>query len=578
MGRCGLRKDALVLQKILTILLLAAVVGGYGWGASNQYKPTPDSSEIVSLSYSVVRGDGYGSNGRTGSWCPPLAIYFFSGVVWLSEQWAQGGLRVQGMKLSQMVLALGFAWGGYVLARRKLGDARWAGWVMLLTMLNLVIFNMTMYLTTDMLYAVLSIWTLVWLDHGAGRWRWAAGGLLLAGACLTRIIGICLLAGLLVWLLGGRFERGSRLRRMAYGAAVAGVSLLGLGWWQAFLSVEKSQGYAAWFMRETGESNPILILWARLMAVAPSVPLRVSELVLNVDLTHLPYGVALLVFAVVLGGWALRVKGGWGFTESYFIFYVAVMAMMADQGGRYLMPLLPLYLIYVMGILQKGIGWIGERGVEGRRFLWVGAGVLALVAGGAVVGLLRHGGAMSGDAVMRYGFFYFVTAGWGALWCGWTLWGKRPHIPCRVFLGVLVLGYVLTGMAYLAGYNALEHRLIKNRGPMLMGYEPYYQMGQWLAEQKDITEPVFCSQEAMVHLASGKLTRSILSAFPELGPWERGSVLVYESPMDTDPENKRLGEWVAGTGGPYVLRLKSQPAREGSPASYVLYHYERKGH
>jgi len=141
-----------------------------------------------------------------------------------------------------------------------------------------------------------------------------------------------------------------------------------------------------------------------------------------------------------------------------------------------------------------------------------------------------------------------------ACWSVWALALLDRDASRKNWISIaFLLVYLGIGWLYFAGYAALEHRLITSREPMLLGYQCYYRMGQWLAEQKDVNEPVLCSNQSILHLASGRIIRSP-AASPDdtinrIAEGHFGSVLVLSEPAPPtalrDPSNHQLNRIIA---------------------------------
>ena len=181
---------------------------------------------------------------------------------------------------------------------------------------------------------------------------------------------------------------------------------------------------------------------------------------------------------------------------------------------------------------------------------------------------------------LREGYIYCLLAGLASVllltaYRRERLWSPIRKIAPASFLVV----YIGIGWLYFAGYAALEHGLIKSRHPMLAGYEPYYQMGQWLANQPDVKEPVVCANFAIIHLASGKITRpphtDELLMLEKLRRGELSSVLLFEQsqtpPFPEEYDNRLVREMIRSNAD--VLR---QVKTGGNDPFYYMYIYGDK--
>lgn len=491
---------------IFTLLLYLA-------GVSNSLKHSVDSAEFVGLAYSLADGYDYQFNGRVGFF-PPFTSTVLAGVIWLCRLVTLGDSTVAGMKIAQVGWAALYAIGSWRLARRYL-EKRWAQLVGLLVGVNLFVLQHCMFIMTDMLFCCLSIWALVLLDDDRRVWRWIAGACLMALAMLTRVIGVTLVLGVFFWLIFGRVESlgfRSRFRRWLLTPVLSVMPLLG---WQLYFA-DSERGYYNWASGETGSGNVFEIMWERFLEVAPIVPVRSVQALMNIEQIdlcgpglRLPLYFTAILFAVLVIGWLCLFIRRRDLVCWYVFFYIGIMSVVADQGPRYFLPLVGLFLIY--GIV--GVRWLiaaaRRVGVFGWLMkLFVGVGLVGLTLP-LVQYLWRHRVAPGGVEMLRCGYVYCGLA--GVLVALWVLWACKERLRAATGKAALVFTlsvYMALGWMYCGAYAALEQGVVKSRGPMLCGYEHYYKAGLWLGRQEHITEPVLCASRSIVHLASGKITRS----------------------------------------------------------------------
>ena len=95
----------------------------------------------------------------------------------------------------------------------------------------------------------------------------------------------------------------------------------------------------------------------QVLVIAPITSLRTAQALLNIEQIKLPVYFSFVVLVVLFIGWWCLFKSRRALPEWYVLFYMALMSFWADQGPRYLMPLVPLFFIY--GIV--GVKWLAER-------------------------------------------------------------------------------------------------------------------------------------------------------------------------------------------------------------------------
>jgi len=465
------------------------------------YKPTPDSAEYMGLGRSIAGGEGYQFNGREGSIYPPMLPVVVAGLIKITGS----NLPVLPAKVVLVLAAVFLAAGAWRLAGRYLEEkyARLAG---LLVLANIAVFQHCMFIMSDVLYGALSIWSLVLLDDKRQPIRWGAGICLLAAAWLTRSVGMLPAGAVILWLAfgwPGRMEVKGRLWRAA-SLILAGAAFY---LWKHYYGGSERDYISVW--RElSGKTSLPAVIWSRFTSMAGVVPLRSTQTLLNVESMGLPLYFAVMVFAVVALGWVRLMRRSRDPAHWYALLYAGMMSIWYDQGSRFYLPVLPLLLIYVIAALE----WLGEKIQQGNisSKLWLllvgGAGVVIFIPLASFVMQNRQLPGVS--SLIRGGYIYCLAAGI-LLIAGIikVLYRKLPLNLGKTVVILLLLLYLGMGWLYGAAYASYEHGILKGRGAMLEGYQPYYQMGRWLREQPSAGEPVFCAHPSIVHLAGGRITR-----------------------------------------------------------------------
>jgi len=476
-------------------------------GVSPTLKPTPDSSEYIGLAQSLATGQGYTFNGYRGSHHPPLTSLVLAGIMALTGNPQPAGLTLILMKAAQLLMALGFALGAWRIAHRYLDD-RQAQLVGLLVLANLVLFQHSMYILSDVLYCFLSLWALVMFQEKLSRKKWLLGAALIGLAWITRMIGVALGVALVGWVLFGKHHVSRWRQRYPLLPLLLALIVIPLLAWKILCPADYS--YMEAYSKLTGETNLGAILLNRIITVVPTTPLRAVQVTLNIEQIILPLPVVLPFFLVLVLVWFRMFYRKLGLPEWYVLFYMIIISTAADQGPRYYLPLLPFFLIYSF----LAFNWAGRywktRENHRRVFILAFTGLAVLLLAYLAFAARNGRPIFHPVAFLRGGLLYLLLAVSLALW-GCLLAGRIPPRPVPRWIPTLFLAaYLGTGWLYGIGYAMLEHGWLRSRPPMLMGYAPYYRLGRTLKTHPDIPEPLLCAHPSIVHLGAGKLTRAPL--------------------------------------------------------------------
>jgi hypothetical protein len=213
----------------------------------------------------------------------------------------------------------------------------------------------------------------------AGLAMWAAYG--------TRSVGICLVGAL--WL-----RDALRLRKLSpYSIVATAVFLLGAGVEMLFVQTEASyldqfRGAPALFSHAIGYLKSLSVLWDN----GYSLLLRVAVLAL------------LSAFALI--GFAARLRRGAGIFEAFSLAYLAVIVLWPAPSDRLLIPLVPLYLFYIL----IGFDAAMARAVAWQRIAAVGLVVATIALSYAGKYSKLNYGSLDGlDTAEAHALFDFVS-------------------------------------------------------------------------------------------------------------------------------------------------------------------------
>jgi hypothetical protein len=246
----------------------------------------------------------------------------------------------------------------YAYAALRLGTRRGALTVTALFILAPVAWVHVLGILSEPLFLVLSLAALLWHERriGAGRARdadWLVFGLLVALACLTRLVGVALIAALLAQALVARLARreGPGLRALAW-AVLPTVLLLGAWLWLRPLEgSDKYQGIVASSLRDWIDSPGAMLpiaaqsvtdAWISAFTVDPGVPFVMRLVFMATGLAALA-GAALAARANRLDGW-------------YALAFAAILLGWVFGEGvtrRLLYPLVPLALLHAALLLRS---------------------------------------------------------------------------------------------------------------------------------------------------------------------------------------------------------------------------------
>ncbi|KPK76041.1 MAG: hypothetical protein AMJ79_08530 [Phycisphaerae bacterium SM23_30] len=562
------------------ILILAAGLLGlvlYLGGLSSQFKPTPDSCEYMGLAQALAHSKGYQFNGRDGSRYPPLMPLLLVGLIKVSESTESVVSVVTPAKFTQIILALLFALGAWRLARRYL-DQRRAMLAALLVWANLTVFQHCMFILSDVLYGCLSIWAMVLLSKRLNMRRWIGGIILIALAWMTRSVGILLAAAAIPYLLWAKPHVIEGMKRWVWALLMPVICALPFVLWKYFWADQQGDYYLERWISATDKINLPGIILASFLNMAPTVPLNSVQTLLNIETMTLPIYFAVPGFIVVLIGWGLLFQKHRALPEWYTMFYLGVMSIwFSNQGPRFYLPLLPLLLIYGLTGLTRLRELMAQQNLLGR-ILRIAVTLAFLVFITPLIQyFIQHKQPRAALILIRNGYVYSLLAALIVLLALLVRMRILRRLPIDKTAGVLFfLTYLGTSWLYSAGFAYLEHGLSKSRGPMLVGYIPYWQMGQWLKQQDRITEPILCAQSAIVHLSGEKITREpdnrIDQTWSRLEKGEYNCVLWLEHPENdqrpTDAYNEQIGRLIKKY--PHCFQLQAN--QSGSP-QYKLYRY-----
>jgi hypothetical protein len=227
---------------------------------------------------------------------------------------------------------------------------------------------------------------------------------------------------------------------------------------------------------------------------------------------------------------------------------MGIMSLWFDQGTRFLLPMLPVLLIYAaLGLewFSQGVSTLSKR--TGTIVITLFIFVIFL----PVWTIIGRTNQVSPMEMIRNGTLYSLLAGGILVWILINRFVIIPPIKIeRMTIKGIVILYIVIQWGYLTGYALLEHRLVQARTPMLMGYQPYYDMGEWLKDFPQIPSPILCRNASVVHLSSGQITcHSKFTSEKNFEMFESGQakgVLLQREPEVVNPDTNSMDDPALG--------------------------------
>ncbi len=184
-----------------SIIIFAAL---YILAISSYWKITPDSATYVMAAKSIAAGDGYRAGGKPTSLYPPVTSLIFSLCILLFPgSYLALNATVAGLTLCSVLLA-------FLLFKYDTDTPR-ASLLCLMLLGSTALFFYSTYLLSDIIYLFFSMFALVIIRRPLTKDRaWPLQtliGIVVLAACMTRIVGLALVAAMIVTALLSRLAR-----------------------------------------------------------------------------------------------------------------------------------------------------------------------------------------------------------------------------------------------------------------------------------------------------------------------------------------------------------------------------------
>ena len=340
-----------------------AVVVFYGLSIRPFWHPMSDSALYLILGDNILEGRGYTLWGHPHIYVPPGFPLFLAAMKWLGlgDPWL--------LNVSMMVMTLLTCWLAYKSLLKQTTED-FALVITLLVALGFVMLRYSTFLVSDALF-ILLVWLGIYcylrrLPHN-GRLM-ELGTLALIASCWVRAPGFCLAAGAAVGLVWQRRDAGRRrvwANAILLAAGTAITAAVFLAYHQAALANHDLPSYCnIEGSRFVGRS-----LWGWLSTPVENT-LLTAEPLAQTFTGHKCSDLGPLVIVF----WVPIAVGMWrAFRRQQYLClcivlgYVGAVLVLRPMVARYLLPVLPLLLLYFLDGMQFLVAMIVPRGPHARR-------------------------------------------------------------------------------------------------------------------------------------------------------------------------------------------------------------------
>ncbi len=367
-------------RRVLAAVLLLALLAGLAF--LNPYLDSDgDNAGFLVLAKSIASGRGFTSI-NFPEYIPhtlyyPLYPLILSPIV---AAWPGNYLLP---KLPSLVFAVVFVWAVWNAFRRRVGAGLCTlGLFAAAVALNRHVAEHAAATLTDVPYFAFSFLALAWAEARGEQARFQDGlalGALTAAAYMTRPVGITLVAAVLAaWLLRKRWAA------VAAAAAILSIVMGVWSWRNATIVTSENRfenpvfgngSYRAHILArdsyrpDRGQVTPVefFMAWrARILANFNGVgkvahpAYTLAEAALGRP-NEMPVVLSGLVILVIFVGWARWVRAGPGALELYMFFYLAAATLYPAVRLRYVLPIMPLALFYLVRGTDAVVNWARRR-------------------------------------------------------------------------------------------------------------------------------------------------------------------------------------------------------------------------
>jgi 4-amino-4-deoxy-L-arabinose transferase-like glycosyltransferase len=340
-------------ERIALAAILVAVAAFYVLTLRTGHIWADDFAMYIHHAKNLAEGRAYGDTGYIfNPAVPQLGPPAYPPVlpIILAAVYGILGLNFQAMKIVLVVFSMLGLLVTYLLARRYLPHA-WACILILLLGLNPAAWDMKDQIISDHVFplfvylAILLIRNAYENDKGPSLKQACVVGVVMYLACGTRNLGLVLLPALMVYDLFRQARRTRQWRPSRFAVAACALTVI--------LVAAQSV-----LLRTAGGNSGLFVfspIWWIRNTVAYTRSLR--EFWLNGFSNPLSYLIYLLTAALFVRGVWRTARQRFGILETFILLYLGLLACYIAPGlYRYLLPVIPVYLIYVLTGLRDLTG------------------------------------------------------------------------------------------------------------------------------------------------------------------------------------------------------------------------------
>ena len=495
-------------ERLAVVVITVALAAVFIVLVAPRYLFGGDPDHYVGLARSLAGGEGYVINGHPETKFPPgypvilaPAAQLFGGSFLAIARWAA------------LLAALAFPAAYFMLRRR--GEP----FAVLLALASVASVPFVIVATgnpmSEPFFIVCAMLLIAWADDWErdSRRSWSslfAGAGLVFAVVATRMVGAAAVSAAALIVIWRLVTRRFTIRDLL--PLAAGVAFLAswLAWTSAHTRPSATAGPESGYVRLLLLADPeqpdlgrasVAQIATRIATNAVKQAAHAGEL-----LTQIPwlkptwYSPVALLIALVVAGWWRHLRSGGAFGALYFASYLAIMLVWPfDEGGRFLVPLAPLLLLYAV----QGVRLVSQSLVEEKKDVRRAGIVMSAVAlAGALAWPWVTGAARSTQDVMSIAVWIAVLA---ALLAGyrWVIAAAAAvkKLDMRIIGTAALLTYVAAG-ALVAGPTVWAFR--EGRLPPLSTESALEKASVWISANAPAESVIQSTWPERVNFATGR--------------------------------------------------------------------------
>jgi len=331
---------------VLLFWLAAALlaVGVCPW-----WRISSDSALYLGIAQSLAAGQGYTFSGDLQSSIPPLMPLSFAFIYKIALIFRPGMPFMDALFYFNAFVAA-FAVVGLVAAFflvLELAGRRWAILILLLLVTNNEFHFCAIQPLTDVPYAALSWAALLFFiraDKRGGALNYVAASVFLALALATRLVAIALVVTLAGYVAISCFTNGRQREKAIRGAfAILPSAILVLATFYVIWHFRRTVAFNYWNELLSWHRLPQMV--TRMASNLATIPDGVFEAITSLEAVG---GAGILLCMLIAAGASICWRKGMRLAVAYFVVYFLYVASGEAVLQRYVVPMLPLALIFVL--------------------------------------------------------------------------------------------------------------------------------------------------------------------------------------------------------------------------------------